>query len=402
MSDFRLGIVLDGPISFDGTRYFTNLPMGRYCERVSRSFGHIDLYAPLHTPGSADYHANLEFELDPRWASIITLPTGGGSLAGEARRQRELFSIYSRALRSNDWVVFFQPAGYRLAGILTCIAQRRPYTLYFACEWEENAPFTYRWGTPSGPGYRAYVKSGQLGQRLALSRSRFNLTAGEALRASVSGSGVPTYTTSPRMNLSLDDISERDDTCRGKEITCLFTGALVPRKGLVHLLEAIADLRAQGMPVSLRAAGEGPQRPELEKRIDELGLGDAVALLGHVRNGEALWALYRGADVFVLPTLAEGFPRVLYEAMSQCTPIVTTRVSGIPYTVHDRDNGMLVEPGDAAGLAAAIAEVARDGALRRSLIAKALNTVRPILAKDPGEQLVELIERHGGLKVGSA
>jgi glycosyltransferase involved in cell wall biosynthesis len=367
---------------------------------VSRRFGQIDIYAPLHTPGSADYQANLEFELDPSWASITTLPFGGGSVVGEVSRQRELFSIYSRAFRHNDWVVFFQPAGYRLAGILTCIAQRRPYTLYFACEWAENAPFTYRFGAPSGPGYWAYLKSGELGQRLALSRARFNLTAGEALRASVSRSGVPTYTTSPRMNLSLDDISPREDTCQGDQITCLFAGALVPRKGLVHLLRAIATLRGQGLPVVLRAAGEGPQRPELEKLIDELGLGDAVELLGHVRNGAALWDLYRDADIFTLPTLAEGFPRVLYEAMSQCLPIVTTRVSGIPYTVRDRENGLVVEPEDADGLVAAIAELARDAELRRKLIANALKTVRPILETDPGDQLVELIERHGGVTVG--
>ena len=399
MSRVRLGIVLDGPVSTDGVDHWTNLPMGRYCERVSRRFGKIDIYAPVLDPDELAHGQNAEFKLDREWASTVPLPWGGGSLWREIVRQRELVSLYRAGFRRNDWVIFLQPAGYRLAGIAVCVAQRRHYSLYFACEWEENAPFTYRWGEPSGPRYWAYLKFGQLAARLALARAKFALTAGKALEKSVSRSGIPTFTTSPRMNLTTRDIWVREDTCQGESISCLFVGALIPRKGLLYLLDAIGQLRAKGLPVVLRLAGEGVQRAILEERAETLGIGDSVEFLGHTKNGSELWALYRAADLFVLPTLAEGFPRVLYEAMSQSLPIVSSNVSGIPYTVQNRESGLLVEPEDASQLARAIEELINDAALRRKLIAEGLKTIRPILETDPGTQLIELMQAHAGIEV---
>jgi glycosyltransferase involved in cell wall biosynthesis len=198
------------------------------------------------------------------------------------------------------------------------------------------------------------------------------------------------------MNLLARDCFEREDTCQGETITCLFAGGLIPRKGLVYLIEAIAALREKGLPVELRLAGEGEQRKELEDLVRELGLTDAVEFLGHVTNGSALWEAYRNADIFVLPTLAEGFPRVLYEAMSQSLPIVATKVSGIPYLLQDRESALLIEPEDTVALATAIEAVATQPELRRRLIAAGMGVVRPVLETDPGEQLMALILDHQG------
>ena len=141
-------------------------------------------------------------------------------------------------------------------------------------------------------------------------------------------------------------------------------------------------------------AGEGEQRKELEDLVRERGLTNAVEFMGHVTNGAKLWDAYRSADIYVLPTLAEGFPRVLYEAMSQSLPIVATHVSGIPYLMRDRENALIVEPEDTVALIDAIEEVATDSQLRRRLIAEGMRVVRPILETDPGEQLMELIQEH--------
>ena len=87
---------------------------------------------------------------------------------------------------------------------------------------------------------------------------------------------------------------------------------------------------------------------------------------------------------------------MLYEAMSQSLPIVTTNVSGIPHLMKDKDNALLVQPGDATALADAIDEIMRKPDLRRKIIKSGQRTVRPVLDADPGLQLKELITAHCG------
>jgi glycosyltransferase involved in cell wall biosynthesis len=360
MSAIRLGIVLDGPLSFDGTYYCTNLPMGRYCERLARVFGQIDIYAPVHAMDSVDHLPNLEFKIKSEFAEIIVLPPGGGSVASEPLHQVELFKVYGEHFPKNDWIVFFGVSSYRMAGILEARLRGRPYSIYFGSDWSENTQFTYRFGPTSGLGYWLYVNSGVFFEKISLAGSRFALTAGRALQEKVAKSGIPTHTTSPRMNLSIDDCFEREDTCQGQEITIFFAGGLLPRKGLRHLIEATAVLRQKGLPIVVRLAGEGPHRENLEALVRKHGLEGQIEFLGHLTNGAALWEGYRSADIFVLPTLAEGFPRVLYEAMSQSIPIVTTRVSGIPYLMEDGKNALLVDAEDTVALIDAIERVATD------------------------------------------
>jgi glycosyltransferase involved in cell wall biosynthesis len=142
-----------------------------------------------------------------------------------------------------------------------------------------------------------------------------------------------------------------------------FVGRLATIKGLPHLLEAMRHL-TQSRPVALVVIGDGPQRREFEDRAKDLRLADRVIFTGERRDIAAALA---AMDVFCLPSLAEGLPNVLLEAMSMALPIVTTAVGGIPDLIHDGDAGLLVAPGDAQALATAIARVAADHAAARAM-----------------------------------
>jgi colanic acid/amylovoran biosynthesis glycosyltransferase len=146
----------------------------------------------------------------------------------------------------------------------------------------------------------------------------------------------------------------------------LYVGRLVPFKGQAVLLEAIASLRSAGVGARLTLIGEGPSRRDLERRAGELGLGDAVDFAGAVGQDE-IRAHYAAADAFCLPSFAEGVPVVLMEAMAMRLPVVTTRIMGISELVDDGDNGLLVRPGRADELVAALGRLARDPELRSRL-----------------------------------
>ena len=145
------------------------------------------------------------------------------------------------------------------------------------------------------------------------------------------------------------------------EIICV--GRLTPAKGQAILLDAIARLRREGRHLRLRIVGDGPDRAMLERFAAENELGDAAIFTGAV-NQDQIRELYAAADVFALASFAEGIPVVLMEAMAMTIPCVTTWITGIPELIRNGEDGLLVAPSDAEGLAAAIARLMDDPELR--------------------------------------
>jgi glycosyltransferase involved in cell wall biosynthesis len=148
--------------------------------------------------------------------------------------------------------------------------------------------------------------------------------------------------------------------------TILYIGRLVPEKGQAVLLEAVARLREEGREVQVKLAGEGELRAHLEELCREAGIEDRVSFLGAVSQ-ERIRDLYAEADVFCLPSFAEGVPVVLMEAMAMGLPVVTTRIAGIPELVEDGSGGVVVAPGRVDELAGRIAALLDDPEKRSAL-----------------------------------
>lgn len=149
-------------------------------------------------------------------------------------------------------------------------------------------------------------------------------------------------------------------------------GRISPEKGQAMALQAIQRL-VPCMP-NLKAVfvGEGPGLSELRRRVEACSLQDHVRVLGYQRP---LSALYRDADVVCIPSLTEGIPNVLLEAMVSGCPVVATSVGGIPEIVRSEEHALLVQPGDQAGLASAISRVLTDRTLRDRLVEAARQRV---------------------------
>jgi glycosyltransferase involved in cell wall biosynthesis len=177
----------------------------------------------------------------------------------------------------------------------------------------------------------------------------------------------------------------------------LFLGRAEPAKGIDELLQAVAAL-APSMPhIRLAIGGEGDLE-RVRARAAELGIGAHVELLGWV-GPQARDVELAKAAVFCLPSHAEGLPMSMLEAMAACCAVVVSSVGGIPETIHDHDNGLLVPPRDARALAAALGAVLGDDALRARLAARARATIeeRYSLAV-VGEQLASLYRELAGAK----
>ncbi|HJX28424.1 MAG TPA: glycosyltransferase, partial [Thermoanaerobaculia bacterium] len=140
----------------------------------------------------------------------------------------------------------------------------------------------------------------------------------------------------------------------------LFVGRLRIRKGVEVLLEALHEIRERGSkPVRLLIAGDGEHRASLERRTAELDLGQGVRFLGRC-DAARVRGLLRGARALVVPSIYEGMPLVVLEAMEAGVPVIASAVSGIPEVVEDGRTGWLVPPENPDRLAGALREALND------------------------------------------
>jgi glycosyltransferase involved in cell wall biosynthesis len=146
-------------------------------------------------------------------------------------------------------------------------------------------------------------------------------------------------------------------------IRLLFVGRLVSQKGLDVLFRALSLLKEQAgknhVDWTLTIAGEGPLKNELARASEGLRLSDRITFRGWLERGH-LPAVYKNADVFVLPSRDEGMPNAMLEAMAAGLPVIGSRVAGIDEVVIDGETGLLVPPDDADALAAALRIVIED------------------------------------------
>jgi glycosyltransferase involved in cell wall biosynthesis len=153
----------------------------------------------------------------------------------------------------------------------------------------------------------------------------------------------------------------------------LFLGRIEAAKGVFELLAAGARLARDFPGLRLVFGGDGDLAP-LRRRAAELGIAERVECLGWLGPAERDAELAKAA-VFCLPSHAEGLPMSMLEAMAAGRAVVATRVGGIPETLRDGDNGLLVPARDDQALATALASLVGDAALRERLARRARTTI---------------------------
>ena len=186
---------------------------------------------------------------------------------------------------------------------------------------------------------------------------------------------------------ALPELPPREELKRAFGIngaTLAFAGRLTVQKSLELAIEAVARNDA----VSLVIAGEGGERPALERRAAELGVAGRVRFIGP-QPRERVVELFRAADASIISSSWENFPHAVVEALAAGTPVLATATGGVAEVVEDGVNGLLVPPGDADALAAAVRRFFADAELRARLREQAA----PSVASYAPERVFERLEQ---------
>lgn len=205
-----------------------------------------------------------------------------------------------------------------------------------------------------GPVSRVVARASGI---FALSPADFNIVRGMGFRGpelSVVPNGVPIPgPADPAKAKEILEGLEIPAERKPGQITCMFLANHTPNKGLPVLLEAFAGLER---PYLLIVGGEKRSGIDYEGYVRNCRPGQRIVMTGRISDA-SVHVLYQRSDLFVFPTLADTFPLVVLEAMAHGIPVIASRVGGIPHQISG-DCGVLVEPGDVAGLRSGLEKLA--------------------------------------------
>ncbi len=355
--------------------------------------------ADLLTDADRDEDATTTALLSSRWV------LAGAVLTVLTQRPRVLLDGLRRALRTGPptlrarvWQVF-----YLLEAVLLVQCMRESGLRHVHVHLANNGADVARLAVPLGAALDGRPWSWSLAVH---GPTEFSDVVGSDLAAKVRSASFVACITDfcrsqlmvlvepqhwPRLHvvrMSVDAARFEDDERPERPVTplrVLFVGRLVPEKGPAVLLQALA--RTAPGRVQARIVGDGPLRADLQRDVERLGLGDRVQLVGPLGQ-DVLPQQYAWADVFVLPSFAEGLPVVLMEAMAAGCTVLTTPIAGIPELVESGVTGVLVTPGRADLLADALERLADEPEGRAALVGAARDRVR--LRHSPGENAARL------------
>ncbi len=152
-----------------------------------------------------------------------------------------------------------------------------------------------------------------------------------------------------------------------------YAGRLSKEKGLHYLIRAVSILKKDNVQVKVLIMGDGQNRNELEKLTLEERIHENIIFTGYLKDVENWLSML---DIFILPSLSEGTPMALLEAMSKGIPVIASRVGGIPMVVDDNISGFLIEPGNSAAIAEKIRYLKENKDMRNKMGIEASKTVK--------------------------
>ena len=356
----KITLLYDAPMSLRQGRLRMHRPYGIRVDALAQHFEQIVVCNPVASFDipEAQYEprsTNISVEALPYYGrvtrSLLRLPKCAGLIWGVSRS----WSLLHITLPS--------PLG--MIGYLCARARKIPMVLSVVGDLDAQ----YERGRYHGISRLAACAAVWMSERAThwmVDRAP-TITQGEGLYAKYkrNGNRIVNIPWSPIVS---DMITQRDDSCGGPVIRLLFVGALLEKKGIFVLLESIKLLRRHMDNFLLTYVGTGPFAAELAQRVADADLSGHVALKGGIYAESELLREFDSADVFVFPTYAEGFPRVIFEAMARGLPVISTGVSGIPGVLEEGRDALLVSPGSPNEVAEAVLKVIRDPTLRRNLI----------------------------------
>jgi glycosyltransferase involved in cell wall biosynthesis len=343
--------VNNGPLVKDGERIMVNQHTGRFLEELAALSGGLRVLQYYQRDedrvalgGLLDHDVNHSALLKP----VGVLYRSRHRLLKQLDRLR-MYLRMPFTLAGSPWAYCFLPGTLPLYACSICRHMGIPYGIYV----------------------RGQVQLDSRSVRLALAGARVVVCNNSGNARELTSHCRRVVVAAPMVAMTVEDLVTTRDVHR-EPPRVLFVGRVEAPKGIPELYSALEILAKEGLPFTCEFVGNGPlARVELLPPI----LSGRTHFSGFISDKAHLAECYKRADVLVLPSHSEGFPRVLYEAMTYGLPILTTFVGGVSSLMVDGGNCLEIKPRDSVGLARTLRCLLEDPDLRQKLSQGALATM---------------------------
>lgn len=382
ISKLRLGIITGSVASRneDG-KVVLNFAIGRLLEAIKKGFPNAKVCLPVLPKPRGEMNHVLQFSEE----DIVTLPSLGTTLSSQ-KYFWKTGKFIKQFARDSDLLMIRLP--FQVPSVLLNL--NKPKVLQVA-----SNPYAI---VKVSSDFRGMMKLAARGfakhlervmQKLVHEKNTRTVTNGRELwdllnckqgRVVVSSSLFESEM-KPRTNFDLNAPPH-----------LLFVGYLRPEKGVNTLLEAFTIIRKKrDLKLTLVGGSDRPTGAEnlIRDEIERNPFRDDIDVLGSIDFGEELFNFYRTHDIYILSSLSEGTPRTLVEARVFGCPVIATNVGGIPSSMTNGVDGLLVPPNDAEAMAGAIEKILDDDKLRRSLIDEGLRCAREFTLENFAANIIE-------------
>lgn len=351
-----------------GMRYI-NQHTGLFLKDLTRCFAKVVVFQ--HSATSPE-HLNLSNYLleNSNKLNVITRLWSGSHRIGKFFSYIRVLPRVFRELTKIDVGYFFLPGHLPLFAAMSMILLSKPYGIYLRGERNLNNPVA----------------------RFAMKKAKFILTTGNTLADRARSYCPEVDLVTPMIDIKLEDLYTKSRPVKTGGWVLLYVGRVEEAKGIFDLIDAAQKLLSQGYDLHVNIVGPVEDRHRVFDHIAP-GFKEKIIFHGAIHDREKLFQFYRQADLFVFPSHDEGFPRVLYEAMSVGLPIITTFVGSIGSVLEDGRHCLRANLKDSDNLVQLIGRCLSDKDLRILISQNGLALMRDILVSSNKSHARQVYEK---------
>ncbi len=261
------------------------------------------------------------------------------------------FQLFFRSLfqKEDAFNYIFFPGNLAMALLPGILLRKKRYALYLRGQVRYRNP-VLNWCAQKALEKAEFIIA--TGAATALFAKKFNKNVEEVV---------------PMMSVAKDNLYRRSSFALSQPVRILYLSRIERDKGIYETVTAVKRLIAAGHNIVLDIAGGGTDDDMRKLKEMTSPMKEQVNILGQISDNSTIHQLFRNADMYLFPSYHEGFPRVLYEAMTFSVPIVTTDIPGTAGVMKDSENCLKVKPKSDEGLETAVEKLLKDEALRKTI-----------------------------------
>jgi len=377
---------------FDGERYYTYGGFGDYVRELSNHFSGADLIVPVYRgdpPEGSYVMSSDKIRIKP----VATYENELGLLL----KFPLIFLQIAFRIRGSEVVNIRLPDMVGVAGWIWCRLYGIPNFVSVTSDMRQFLKNKYSTRTRGlvKKGLKAWIKLYLFWENLIVSKE-ISFLQGRTLKERYKDVGKSFLWISSSLRKE-DILGEPKFITDSKELNLLCVSRITRAKGLSFLIKSLHELRDRGVEARLTLVGKAERDilDELFTNAKKSGIEKYVEYKGLIPHGRELYACYDKADIFVLPSLWEGTPKVLLEAMARGIPIVASDVGGVSNVVVNGENGIIVPPGDPEEITSSVIELYQDKALRRRMSDKNREKARRYVLSDQVGNMMTILKDNG-------